>query len=137
MKRHTRPGTSALLLACILAAGVLFACASRPPVIPDGLSVAEIFQRAQDAVSHGDYAAGIAYYSVVPKNFPDDKDHGAWAAYEIAFLYHKMRKNDMAISLLKDLLAQYAQAGNTLPSGPQVLAQKLINRLQPPAAQGK
>jgi outer membrane protein assembly factor BamD (BamD/ComL family) len=126
-----------LVFACVAIAAGLAACASQPPVIPDGLSAAEIFQRAQDAVSHGNYALGITYYSLVPRNFPDDKPHGAWAAYEIAFLYHKMGKNDMALSLTKTLLDQYTQAGDTLPQGPQILAQKLKTRLEaaltPPA----
>jgi outer membrane protein assembly factor BamD (BamD/ComL family) len=126
-----------LLLAGMAIACGLAACASQQPVIPDGLSAAEIFQRAQDAVSRGNYALGIAYYSLVPTSFPDDKPHGAWAAYEIAFLYHKMGKNDTALSLTNSLLDQYTQAGDTLPQAPQILAQKLKTRLEalltPPA----
>ncbi len=123
-----------LALACAAAAAGLAACATQTHIVTDGLNVAEIFQRAQDAVSHGDFKAGIKYYSVVPKNFPDDKAHGAWAEYEIAFLYHKMGKNDTALSLLKTLLDEYAQAGDTLPPGPQILAQKLKTRLEAAAS---
>jgi outer membrane protein assembly factor BamD (BamD/ComL family) len=120
----------ALVILAGAAAVLLSACASQSPVIPEGLSAAEIFQRAQDAAGKGDYQLGIRYYELVPKNYPDDREHNIWASYEIAFLYHKMGKNDVALNLLKDLLAQYATAGDTLPPGPKILAEKLQARLQ-------
>ena len=119
-----------------LAAVALCSCATKPAVIPEGLSAAEIFQRAQDAADRNDFALGISYYSLVEKSFPDDKDHIAWASYEIAFLYHKMGQNDLALKLANELLARYAAAGDTLPAAPQVLAQNLKKRLEaesPPA----
>lgn len=118
----------------LLAAVALASCASQPPVIPDGLTAAEIFQRAQDAVGKGNYHLAITYYTLVPKNFPDDKDHGTWASYEIAFLYHKIGKNDIALTLLQQLLDQYATAGDTLPPAPRILAQDLKLRLEPKTA---
>jgi outer membrane protein assembly factor BamD (BamD/ComL family) len=122
---------TAFLLLALLAGLALVSCASQPPVIPDGLSAAEIFQRAQDAVGKGDYDLAITYYSLVPKNFPDDTEHGVWAAYEIAFLYHKMGKNGTALTLLQQLLDRYGTGGDTLPPGPRILAQKLKARLEP------
>ena len=129
--------TLRVLLALACTAAGLAACASEAPIVTDGLTVAQVFQHAQDAVSRGDYNAGIAYYSVVARNFPDDTAHGAWAEYEIAFLYHKLGKNDTALSLAKVLLDKYAQAGETLPAGPQILAQKLKTRLEAAAASTK
>jgi len=134
MSHHHARTRASLTLAGVVCAALLGACASQAKVVTDGLTAAEIFQRAQDAVSHGDYAAGIAYYTVVPKNFPDDVDHVTWAAYEIGFLYHKMGKNSTAMTMMKDLLARYDTAGDTLPPGPKILAQKLIDRLSPAAA---
>ena len=125
--------TSMVLLA-LAAAVALASCASQAPVIPDGLTAAEIFQRAQDAAGKGEYTLAISYYSLVPKNFPDDKEHGAWASYEIAFLYHKMGKNDTALTLLQQLLDQYGSAGDTLPAAPKILAQDLKARLEPQGA---
>ncbi len=123
--RHQR-----LILACALALAVT-ACVSQPLVIPPGLSVGEIFQRAQDAASRGDYTTAIAYYSVVPKDFPDDKEHNAWASYEIACLYHQMGKNDVAVPLFRQLLAQYdSAAADSLPPAPKVLAQKVLAGIQ-------
>jgi len=122
-----------LVLACV-AAAVLVSCASQPTTLPDGLSAAEVFQRAQDQVSVGNDAIAISFYEQVPQRFPDDTAHGAWASYEIAFLYHRMGQNAKALPLLKDLLDRYASAGDTLPPGPRILAQKLQARLTAAAA---
>ena len=114
-------------------AAVIFSfasCASGPTIIPAGLSAAEIFQRAQDASDHGNYPLGIRYYSLIPSTYPDDVSHRTWALYEIAFLYHKMGRNDTALSLIKDLLAKYDKEGDTLPPAPRVLAAKLKPRLE-------
>ena len=53
-----------------------------------------------------------------------------WASYEIAFLYHKMGKNDKASTLINDLLAQYSNQGDTVPAAPLLLSQKLKERLE-------
>jgi outer membrane protein assembly factor BamD (BamD/ComL family) len=123
-----------------LAAGLVFAaasallllasCVTQKPAIPEGLSAEEIFQRAQDAVDRGNYSVGMTYYSLVQEKYPDDKAHGAWASYEIAFLYHKMGKNETALSLIDKLLDQYGKEGDALPPAPFVLAQKLKARLE-------
>ncbi|MGO9308810.1 MAG: hypothetical protein ACLQDL_07295 [Spirochaetia bacterium] len=115
-------GAAALLL--------LVSCKSGPTTIPPGLSAAEIFQRAQDASDRGDYLLGIRYYSLIPTSFPDDVVHMTWSSYEIAFLYHKMGKNDKALSLFNDLLDTYAKEGDTLPPAPKILATKLKARLE-------
>ena len=124
----------------ILAAGLVFAaaaallplasCVTQKPVIPEGLSAEEIFQRAQDAVDRSTYSLAMTYYSLVQEKYPDDKAHGAWASYEIAFLYHKMGKNETALSLIDQLLDRYGKEGDALPPAPHVLAQKLKTRLE-------
>ncbi len=126
--------TRTIFLLCIVgvaAALLLSGCASKPPVIPDNLSVTEIFQRAQDAEDRNDYSLAITYYSLTAKSYPGDINHITWASYEIAFLYHKMGKNDTALSLTNDLLSRYAaDQGDTLPAAPRVLAEKLKTRLE-------
>jgi outer membrane protein assembly factor BamD (BamD/ComL family) len=119
-----------LLLTACAAALLLFACATKPPVVPEGLSVTEIFQRAQDAADRSDYSLAIAYYSLTVKSYPDDTAHIVWASYEIAFLDHKMGKNDTALSLVNELLDRYAKEGDALPAAPRVLAEKLKTRLE-------
>jgi outer membrane protein assembly factor BamD (BamD/ComL family) len=119
-----------LLLAACTAALLLLACATKPPIIPEGLSVTEIFQRAQDAADRSDYSLAISYYSLTAKNYADDTAHIVWASYEIAFLNHKMGKNDTALSLVNELLDRYAKEGDALPAAPRVLAEKLKTRLE-------
>ncbi len=115
-----RPGSRTAFVAAALAAALitLFSCASGPVVIPPDLSAAEIFQRAQDASDRGDYALGMRYYEMVPTSYPDDLVHMTWASYEIAFLYHKMGKNDTALTLINALLDKYGTEGDKLPPLP-------------------
>jgi len=125
-----RRGTVLLGAACAAALALLAACASGPVTIPSGLSAAEIFQRAQDASDRGDYLLAMRYYSLIQTSYPDDINHRTWASYEIAFLYHKMGKNEMALSLLNELLDRYAKEGDKLPPAPDILATKLKTRLE-------
>jgi outer membrane protein assembly factor BamD (BamD/ComL family) len=116
--------------ACAAACAALASCASGPTTIPPGLSAAEMFQRAQDASDKGNYTLGIRYYSLIQVSFPDDVNHMTWAEYEIAFLHHKMGKDDLALSLIKELLARYDSDGDKLPPAPHILATKLKARLE-------
>lgn len=126
-----RPTTTAILLLASIGV-VLFvaACRSAPPVVTEGLSAAEVFQRAQDAAEKGDSLAAIRYYEAFKEKRPDDLERVAWASYEIAFLYHKMKKNDTALVLLDQLLAVYANEGDGLPPAPRILAEKLKSRIE-------
>ena len=104
-------------------------CKSAPPVIPPDLSAAETFQRAQDAADSGNYALAIRYYAAFRQSHPENTDRDVWAQYEIAFNYHKMGKNTVAIGLLGKLLQEYQTGGDSLPPAPRILAQKLRDRL--------
>lgn len=119
-----------MILLCLSAALLAVSCRSAPPVSTEGLSAAEIFQRAQDAAEKGDSAAAIRYYEVYKQVRPDDRERGAWASYEIAFLYFKMNKDDKALDLIDVLLAEYSVDNGELPSGPRILADKLKARIQ-------
>jgi outer membrane protein assembly factor BamD (BamD/ComL family) len=126
-----RRTATVLLAACVgIAAGILLAsCATQKPFSTEGLSVEEVFQRAQDAADAKSWALAIQYYEAVPELFPADVAHGVWATYEIAFIYHKMGKVDDALALVNQLLDRYAKEGDALPPAPQILAQKLKDRL--------
>ncbi|HTO22595.1 MAG TPA: hypothetical protein VMF68_11400 [Spirochaetia bacterium] len=126
-----RPLRLAVLAAAVLAGVlVLASCASGPEKIPPGLSAVDIFQRAQDASDRGDYQLAIRYYSLIATEYPDDVNHLTWATYEIAFLYHKMGKDAVALARINELLDQYASQGDKLPPAPRVLAAKLRTRLE-------
>ena len=122
--------TTLFSILCVAAYVLLVSCATQPRTLPEGLTAGEIFQRAQDAADRGDYALGITFYSECQQRYPDDTEHKVWAAYEIAFLYHKMGKNDRAAVLINDLLTEYANQGGLLPPAPLLLSQKLKERLE-------
>jgi outer membrane protein assembly factor BamD (BamD/ComL family) len=129
MKRNTLRVCLVLLAAMALLVG----CASTPAELPQGLSVAEIFQRAQEAVDANDFAIAIRYYSLAQTTYPDDVTHGIWASYEIAFLNHKQGNDANALSLINAMLATYDGKWDTLPpetAAPRVLAENLKARLE-------
>jgi outer membrane protein assembly factor BamD (BamD/ComL family) len=128
MKRTVGTAVACAVLAAAIA--LLASCASQNRTIPENLTAGEIFQRAQDALDRGDYTLSITYYTLCQQRYPDDLNHVIWAAYEIAFLYHKMGKNEKSLQLINDLLARYAKEGDSLPPAPQILAQKLKTRLE-------
>jgi outer membrane protein assembly factor BamD (BamD/ComL family) len=121
------------LLLAVVGLGFLAGCASTPVALPQGLSAGEVFQHAQDAVDRTDYALAIRYYATVKTSFPDDVTHVVWAAYEIAFLNHKLGKNVEALTLINELLDTYKDSWDTLPpatAAPHILAEKLKARLE-------
>jgi len=61
---------------------------------------------------------------------PDDRERGAWASYEIAFLYFKEKDGAKALALVEELLAEYAADPGDLPPAPRILAEKLKARIQ-------
>ncbi len=136
MTNHARVAVLLLCASALTAAAVLAGCASQPVVIPDNLTAAETFQRAQDASDRGDYALAIRYYSTFKETHPENAERDAWASYEIAFAYHKMGKNTVAIGLLDDLLKQYDTSTDSLPPAPRILAQKLKDRLSETVKRG-
>jgi outer membrane protein assembly factor BamD (BamD/ComL family) len=122
---------SACLVATLLAA--LASCAGAPQTVSADLGPAEYFQRAQDAAESGNFAVALRYYQSFQAKYPEDAEHGAWASYEIAFLYHKMGDDKKCITLLDELLARYAK-GEQLPDAPRILALKVKARLEAKAA---
>jgi outer membrane protein assembly factor BamD (BamD/ComL family) len=125
MNRHVK---SVLLV--VLPCALLWACSTQPATLPEGLPAAEIFQRAQDVSDKGDYLTAITWYSEVQKRYPADIEHGIWAQYEVAFLYHKSGRNELALTLVDALLDRYTKEGDALPPAPRVLAQGLKTRLE-------
>jgi outer membrane protein assembly factor BamD (BamD/ComL family) len=115
------------ILAC-LAAAAIAGCATAPAT-PDvtSLSAPKLVQAAQGAADKGNYAFAMTCYQAIQTRFPDDVERGLWASYEIAFLQHKMGKDDEAIRLFDELIAGYASRadGASLPQGPRILAEKI------------
>jgi outer membrane protein assembly factor BamD (BamD/ComL family) len=118
----------ASLAAAIAAAFLLFAsCSSAPKEIPEGLSAAEIVQRAQEASDVYQYDAAVRYYETLRERFGSDPTYSCTADYEIAFIAYKQERYAEARSGMEALLARYAgPGGNLLPPRYQILADKVL-----------
>lgn len=112
------------------AVSLLAACSSVPDEIEEGLSPMEYFQRAQEASDAGRYALSMAYYEKFQEQYPEERDRNVWAEYEIALLYHKMDKNEVALERFEALLARYEAGEPDLPEGPRILAEKVKSRIE-------
>jgi tetratricopeptide (TPR) repeat protein len=111
-------------------ASLLVVCSSVPDKIEEGLTPMEYFQRAQEASDAGRYALSMAYYEKFQEQYPQERDRNVWAEYEIALLYHKMGKNQIALERFDALLARYESGEPDLPEGPRILAEKVKVRVE-------
>ncbi len=120
----------ALLLLALLSALGLSSCKSVPSEIPPDSSPADYFQKAQEASDAGRYALALKYYESFLQKYPDERDRGLWARYEIALLHSKMMDTATALRLLDELLALYAgEDAAQLPQAPRILAEKIKAKL--------
>ena len=110
---------------------VFLACQSTPDEIPEDLSKAQMFQRAQEEVDRGDYEDALRYYREFIRRNPDDRGSVMEAEYEIAYIAYKQEEYDVAQERFETMLAQYeADEAQTLPKWPRVLAVKLIEKIE-------
>lgn len=109
---------------------LLVVCSSVPDEIEESLTPMEYFQRAQEASDAGRYALSMEYYETFQEQYPEERDRNVWAEYEIALLYHKMGKDQIALERFDALLARYESGEPDLPEGPMILAQKVKTRIE-------
>jgi outer membrane protein assembly factor BamD (BamD/ComL family) len=114
----------------LLILGAIVGCKSSPPPLDQDLSPTEFFQKAQEASDDGKYALATRYYEAFLVKYPDDRDRGLWARYEIALLKYKMGDDAAALSLFDELIALYAGGPADLPQGPRILAEKLKAKIE-------
>jgi outer membrane protein assembly factor BamD (BamD/ComL family) len=120
-----------LLLMPLLVLGWLGGCRTVPSEVPPDLSPADYFQKAQEASDAGRYALALKYYRSFLERYPEERDRGLWARYEIALLHSKMKDEATAVRLLDELLALYeGDDAALLPQGPRILAEKIKAKLQ-------
>ncbi|MDR1948742.1 MAG: hypothetical protein LBQ38_05065 [Spirochaetaceae bacterium] len=96
------------VIAAVLFAALLAACASGPAEIPDDIGPAELIQRAQEASDRNRFALALGYYVLIPERFPSNIDMICAAEYEIAFIHYKQKKYVQAREELEALLSRYA-----------------------------
>ncbi len=118
----------------LLAAAVFFSagCKSAPPVIPDGLSPPEFFQRAQEEADNDRWDNALLYYETFLRQYPDDLPNILAARYEIAFIGYKKGQYDEAKKGFQALLDTYKEFPNPLavPQWPRVLSEKLLKIIE-------
>ena len=120
-----------LLLLLLPALGWLGGCRSAPTDIPPDLSPADFFQKAQEASDAERFALSLEFYESFLERYPEERDRGLWARYEIALLYSKMGDKETALTWIGELLALYAgEDANALPQGPRILAEKIKAKLE-------
>lgn len=119
-----------MLFSLLLALGLAWGCKSKPPPIEQELSPTGFFQKAQEASDANKYALAIEYYEAFLSKYPDERDRGIWARYEIAQLKHKLGDDATALRLFDELLALYAGDATDLPPAPKILAEKLKSKIE-------
>jgi tetratricopeptide (TPR) repeat protein len=82
------------------------ACAGGPE-IPEGLSPAEMIQRAQEASDKNRYRTAARYYEAILERYATNLDLVCMAEYEIAFIYYKQNKYSLAKEGFTALLERY------------------------------
>ena len=110
------------IMSCILAC--LMACQSNGVPIDADLTPIEFFQKAQEASEIGNYELAIDYYRTFRERYPDLTERNLWAAYEIAFLHHKMGEDDVSLDMLQKL------SEKDLPRGLRTLTEQVISSIQ-------
>ncbi len=119
-----------LLLASLAALLALAGCRTLNQNVDEKLTPAEFFQRAQEASDARDFPLAMRYYQTFQRVHPEDLERNLWAAYEIAFLYHKMGDDRKAVELFDQLLERYRTEGSgNWPLGPRILAEKVHDDL--------
>ncbi len=119
--------TARRFLFALAIAVALTACSSVPEPVPEGLSPAEMFQRAQEAVDESDWDQALLFYEVFIERFPDNRGMIVEAEYEIAFIAYKQEQYEDSRFLFEAILANYeADNSGELPEWPEILSRKLI-----------
>ncbi len=131
--RHSSALGAILLLAALLSVS----CATRLPPIPEGISSAEIIQKAQERSDLYDWKGAQYYYKALLEKFPDDQNLVVSAMYELAFIEYKQGHYDSARAGFKAVLGKYASPeGAGLPLTWKILTDKVLAKLpaETPAA---
>jgi outer membrane protein assembly factor BamD (BamD/ComL family) len=117
---------TALVLICLWCVS----CVSGPPDIPEGLSPAELIQRAQEASDKNKYNLALEYYSALLLRYPGNMEIACTAEYEIAFIHYKQKKHNQARTELNALLSRYDTPDEELlPAQFKILSQIVLEKL--------
>ena len=105
-------------------------CATVPTDIPDDITAAELFQRAQEQVDQSNFRAADVYYQTALDRFGDDPEVATIAEYELGFLRYRQGELEEARPFFEAVLRRYEEpVGTQLPPWPPVLSQRFIDRI--------
>ena len=108
---------------------LVISCATKPVVISEDLTAAELVQRAQEASDKNRYNISLQYYGSILERFPYDSEYVCTAEYEIAFIYYKQKKYELSKAGFNALLERYNTLDEELPPQYRVLAIKLLGTI--------
>ena len=106
-------------------------CFSGPVVIPENLTPAELIQRGQEASDRNRFSNSLQYYNTLIDRFPFNTDDVCAAEYEIAFIYYKQKKYDLARNGFNSLLERYnAPDEQLLPQQYKILSRIVLAKIE-------
>jgi len=121
---------TAFVFVVVLAALLAVSCASKPIVIDEDLTPAELIQRGQEASDRNRFSTALQFYSTVIERFPFDIDHILAAEYEIAFIHYKQKKYDIAKVEFENLLERYnIPDEELLPPSFKILSRMILDKI--------
>ena len=95
--------------------------------IPEGLSPAEMIQRAQEARDRNRYGAAMQYYQALHERNITNINLVCEAEYEISFIQYKQKKYDQAKEGFNALMERYDTPNReALPLQFEILAKKIL-----------
>lgn len=111
-------------------ATLVFSCASAPVPAPEGLTPAELIQRAQDASDDNKPKQAVIYYQAILDRYPADLASVCAAEYEIAFIEYKEENYEVAKTGFRTLLARYqGEDAPLLPAQYKILGEKILAKI--------
>ncbi len=115
----------------VAAATLFFSCASAPIPAPEGLTPAELIQRAQDANDANNREQAVIYYQAILDRFPTDLGAVCAAEYEIAFIEYKEENFEAAKTGFRSLLSRYEGSDAALlPAQYKILGEKILAKIE-------
>jgi hypothetical protein len=119
------------LTALFLCFVMMASCASGPEDVSDAITPAELVQKAQEASDRNRHNQSLGYYGLILERFPDRIDYVCAAEYEIAFIYYKQKKYELAETGLRKLLVRYdGPDAELLPPQYRILANIVIASIE-------
>lgn len=86
---------------------ILTACETVPESVPEGLTSAELFQRAQEYADNANYEAALLYTREIMVRFEDEPLTYITAQYHEALYLQQSGASEEAASAYDEILARY------------------------------